>query len=551
MTQKRAPGFELARAVQDPGFFPRASDAPALVELFLAEGETSAPAAQALVRLGAASSPAVGARLDSAAPADTSLAALTPEAKVALLRLLGRLPDDAASRAALLGRLADADAKVRRAAASSIGRARPAGAEAALTAALAAEANESARRAIVEALGKVGSRAALSAIGALEAVASPADAELSRTRAKAEVLITRTEARATPSVVDPKVRVEKPLRVAIRCRSGLEPVLLRELPRELGARARADAPFGPRIEATLRGAPEDLYAARTMLGFGFPLSPVALDEEEEGALESAVVASLTSAPALALLRRFTQGPLRYRLSWTRGGKRRGLTFKVAEEVNKRVPDLLNDPTDSPWEAVVHEREGSAGVELCPRFADPRFTYRLGDVPAASHPTIAAALARIGGAREDDVVWDPFAGSGTELCERARLGPYKSLVGSDLDAAALAVARKNLEAAGVAGAVLIEGDARTFVPPGGRPTLILSNPPLGRRVQRSAELAVTLERFVEHAARTLAPGGRLVWISPFPSRTREAAHRQGLYSVEELEVDMGGFAAELQHFKRGK
>jgi len=37
--------------------------------------------------------------------------------------------------------------------------------------------------------------------------------------------------------------------------------------------------------------------------------------------------------------------------------------------------------------------------LSPRgAADPRFTWRRADIPAASHPTIAAALARVGGVR---------------------------------------------------------------------------------------------------------------------------------------------------------
>ena len=37
-----------------------------------------------------------------------------------------------------------------------------------------------------------------------------------------------------------------------------------------------------------------------------------------------------------------------------------------------------------------------------------------------------------GARADDVVWDPFVGSGTELVERALAGPYARLLGSDTD-----------------------------------------------------------------------------------------------------------------------
>src|SRR5207344_2651286 len=101
-------------------------------------------------------------------------------------------------------------------------------------------------------------------------------------------------------------------------------------------------------------------------------------------------------------------------------------------------------------------------------------YRSRDVPAASHPTIAAALARVAGTRNDDVVWDPFCGSALELCERARLGRYAKIIGSDLDAKALVAARANLDAAGAPDAELHVGDALAFTPPV-PPTLVITNP----------------------------------------------------------------------------
>jgi 23S rRNA G2445 N2-methylase RlmL len=189
------------------------------------------------------------------------------------------------------------------------------------------------------------------------------------------------------------------------------------------------------------------------------------------------------------------------------------------------------------------------VELVPRLSDPRFAYRKGDVPAASHPTIAAALIRAATTRKADVVWDPFVGSGTELCERAIAGSYATLTGSDVDPAALEVARANLEACGAHDVTLLAGDATSLRPPGPRPTLIVTNPPLGRRVQRSAALAPLLDRFVTHAAELLAPGGILSWISPFPERTRDVAERCRLLMMRALEVDLGGFDAELQVWRK--
>jgi 23S rRNA G2445 N2-methylase RlmL len=529
MAKKRATDFDVRAAMHDPGFTPRAGDAEALLDA-LAEGDDEARAAErALLRLGTAAT----------APAVARAGAESPAARAAALRFLGRLAgevDVPAVGATLLTGLADADERVRRAAAGALGRARPAGAAEALAAALGREPGGSARRAITEALGKVGGSAALAALAG-----DAGGADTAREHGRAKLMATRSLARETPSTIAAERTAEKPLRVALRCRAGLETILQGELPEAFGARILRDPPGGLRVEGTLRGAPLDLFKARTFLSLGFPLETASVGEDPTEAL----VAALTSPTALRILRRYTEGPLRFRLSFRGGGKRRAAVWKVAAEVAARAPDLVNDPTESPWEAVVHEAPGLLRVELVPAIDDPRFRYRAGDVPAASHPTIAAALARLGGVRADDVVWDPFVGSGTELCERGLLGPYQALLGSDVDPLALEVARRNLAAAGLRDATLVIGDATSMRPAGPPPTLVITNPPLGRRVQRGAGLGGLLDRFVENAAGLLGKGGRLVWISPFPGRTRAVAEAHGMTVREVREVDMGGFAAELQ------
>ena len=531
MAKKRAADFDVRQAIGDPGFTPKASDAGALLAL-LAEGADGARAAErALLRLGEA----------AVAPAVEAAGSGEPGAKAAALRFLGRLAgavkDEAIGQAFLRG-LGDDDARARRAAAGAMGRARPSGAAEAVAEAFGREGDASARRAMIEALGKIGGEIAARAIaGAQE------DPETARERTRASLMAARTGARAQPSRIVADRAVEGPTQVSLYARTGLEEVLLAELGAEGGARIVRDPPGWPRVVVTLRGSPIDLYrAARTFHTLTFPLEPVRFSGGDSA---EAIVASLVSPRARAILGRFTEGPLRFRLAFRGGGKRRAAVWRVASEVSTRAPELVNDPTESPWQAEVHEGLGIVRVELRPAIDDPRFEYREGDVPAASHPTIAAALARVAGAREDDVVWDPFVGSGTELVERAKLGPYWRLMGSDIDPRALAIARKNLEAAGVRDALLIEGDASKLRTPGPLPTLIVSNPPLGRRVQRGSALAPLLDRFVAHAAGVLAPGGRLVWMSPFPRRTEEMAVKKGLALMEAREVDMGGFSAEMQ------
>jgi hypothetical protein len=73
--------------------------------------------------------------------------------------------------------------------------------------------------------------------------------------------------------------------------------------------------------------------------------------------------------------------------------------------------------------------------------------------------------------------------------------------------------------------------------------------MGRRLVRDATLGALLDRFVAHAARVLAPGGRLVWLSPFPGQTRARAEACGLHTPTGPLVDLGGFEAELQVFSK--
>jgi predicted RNA methylase len=316
--------------------------------------------------------------------------------------------------------------------------------------------------------------------------------------------------------------------------------------------------MGPgRVRAQLAGPLSSLFAARTMLEVRFPLAaePVRDGEPVDGRspaspepgrdLNEAIARAVASDAARSVLATWTVGPARYRLAWAEGGHRRAATWAAAGAIARRWPELVNDPTSSLWEVLVETRPGFVDVSLSPRaLEDPRFAWRVRDVPAASHPTIAAALALVAGARADDVVWDPFVGSGAELVERALLGEYRALRGSDVDARALDAARANLAAARL-DATLEQGDALALAPPG--VTLVVTNPPMGRRASRTPGLAEALDRFVEHAAAVLVGGGRLVWIAPWPERSRSAALAAGLRLDRARLVDMGGFDAEMQRW----
>ncbi len=529
----------LRRALKSPGYRPARAHAGELFDRLAAHDEDAAEAAErALARLCGEAAEGALERFEGA----------LPPARARLCRLIGRVAQASEGGARerlvrfLVEALRDEDKKTRRLAAIALGKLGGAGVPEALLGALSTTPPPAVdeQRSLVEALGKVGDAGALDRLDALAAE----DAELLRLIAEARLRLRRTLARAEGAPrgsIDADAAPARPLRVVLRCRRGLAADVAAELGRDFAPVVVDDET----VEATLTGPLRTLFRARTALRFLFPLSTGGARDPGD-----ALVTAMTSSEARAIFETFTRGPVRYRIEWASAGRRRGLTYRVAEAIARARPELTNDPTESLWEAVVEEGDG-VRVELWPRgLPDPRFTYRRAQVPASSHPTIAAALARAGGVRDDDVVWDPFVGAGTELVERALLGRTRLLVGTDLDRGALEGARANLEAAGIAGATLVCADACAYRPRE-RPTLVLTNPPMGRRVLDKTKTGPLYAAFLAHVAEVLAPRGRLAWISPRPQDTARLAAEVGLRVLDRRTIDMGGFFAELQLFEAGR
>ncbi|HEY6558275.1 MAG TPA: HEAT repeat domain-containing protein [Polyangiaceae bacterium] len=449
--------------------------------------------------------------------------------------------EDARALGFLLEALKDSDARTRRTAASALGRMRAPDSEGPLLDALAVEQDRATTRALLQSLGKLGGARSLEPLARFVA----ADPETARVLTEARMKLGRDLSRGDQTCIDAEREPPQPLPIHFHCRAGLEALVERELPAEFQARALGPALVSARLARRL----SDVFRSRVATHVGFPLPEVAAPGPD--AMEDAVVHALTSDYAVEVLRTFTRGPIRYRLHWHDAGHRRGLTYRVASAVSARRPELVNDPQQSPWEARVSVSHQSVRVELCPRrLEDPRFWYRVADVPAASHPTIAAALASSAGVRPHDFVWDPCVGSGLELAERGLLGPYAALWGTDLAPGALDAARRNLDAARLSGVQLVRADARHFRPP--RPVdLLITNPPFGRRAHTAGEVESFYGALLENARAVLAPGGLVVWISPLFEVTVRLAERLGLQTKTRRRVDMGGFKAELQLFVNGQ
>jgi 16S rRNA (guanine1207-N2)-methyltransferase len=106
-------------------------------------------------------------------------------------------------------------------------------------------------------------------------------------------------------------------------------------------------------------------------------------------------------------------------------------------------------------------------------------------------------------RPDDHALDLGCGGGIVGMLLARLAPIGHVYLADSDTAAVALARDNLRANGIANATVYAGDGLSAVP-GERFDLIASNPPfhLGRR-----QTTAIARDFIAGAAQALRPGGR--------------------------------------------
>jgi 23S rRNA G2445 N2-methylase RlmL len=515
----------------------------ALVDLLAGEDEAVAKlAARAIGRVGRAAFEPLQARLKEA----------SPPLRAHIVRALGRLVDEPRALDAVLAALADADPKSRRNAAIALGHVGPEevekrGLEEILLRTWNSDPRPEMRRTLAATLGKIGSGRSLPL---LRESARAEDPELARIAQRSSLMVERTASRGERGRIDGGRKAATPVDVVAFSRAGLEDLLADELARIAGVSEVRVTGRGC-VRTRLVGAMNDLFAARTMLSFRFPLANPGTSPDAQAPVERLALA-VTSAAARAILSTWTVGAVRYRLAWEDGSHKRAATWDAASAIRRRAPEFVNDPTTSIWELVVSLHGGQdqgggdlSGVALVPRaLEDPRFAWRVRDVPAASHPTVAAALARVAGARADDVVWDPFVGSGAELVERSLLGPYRALFGSDSDPHALSIARENLASASIH-ATLERRDALSAAPDG--VTLIITNPPMGRRAARAPGTDEMLDRFVTACAGALSPGGRLVWLAPWPQRSRAAGLAAGLSLDWTSTIDMGGFEAEMQRW----
>ena len=473
-------------------------------------------------------------------------------ARVALIRAVGVVFSESGAagqkeeaRIWLLGLLRDPCEKIRRYAAAAIPKigAGPTE-EAALLSMLGTTTTEREKKFLGEALDKIGGTATLETIVEGGAGLGP------QTEQKVKASVARVE---SPSAIrmDGVLSEIGRVRVHLRCRKGLENIVRDEVEDTARTRKLFRVGYvGSGLVELIPVAPfslADIYGLRCFASAGLVIGTVKSSVEDERI--EAIAAAIASPTSVRALKTFTEGSIRYRLSFESKGHQRSAVRLVANRAYALCPEVLNDARNAPWAVDIHPTKRGDSVELRPRLSpDPRFFYRERDVPAASHPPLAACMARVAERVEGDIVWDPFCGSGLEVIERMLLGGVRKVYGTDLSSAAIVIAGRNFAStngesvasqfscADFHDFARVEGLGPNSV------TLVITNPPMGRRVP-VRNLRELIEDLFAVAAKALQPGGRLVFANPIKMESPKACLR--LKSRQT--VDLGGFDCRLEKY----
>lgn len=344
--------------------------------------------------------------------------------------------------------------------------------------------------------------------------------------------------RSEGSSLASEINLCKSAPVALYCRAGLEELLL-DAARSMKLNARSSGRGLVLINmesdaAKLKPSP---FATLTSIRFwhdaGFVFSFPPTDGIDK-------IAALIVGPIAKAIAPFG---IRVRFDWqaTRAGN-----WDLATRLQQAGSKLVNAPREADWDLMIDQEAGRI-VAKPKAWFDLRFDYREKDVPAASHAPLAAALAALAEIRPGEIVWDPFCGAGTEVIEAGLYQPRAVLYGSDIDPKAIEAARHNVRRAGVKADWFV-GDFRDNLVPG-TIDVMLTNPPLGRRVA-PGEARAMADALLEIASKRLRPAtGRLVWVAPDAGAAAVTAQRLGLVVVSSRRVDLGGFDAEIQILRK--
>jgi 23S rRNA G2445 N2-methylase RlmL len=331
----------------------------------------------------------------------------------------------------LNGALRDNDPKVRKNAAIALGRLGSASSVGDLIRALDDESEVWVRPSIVLALGPLGGEASVERLQRHEAEEDEEQEALAKALDRAA---------SSQDVLPLAETLDQPMPFVLACPVGLEEATVNGLT-DAG---QAGTLVGRGDVAVSTATPLSLFSLRTFDALMVPLG--ACDESD---ISATLIGAFDTLRGLYV---GTDRPIRYRLE-LRGiphRRRQTLIRSLARDIDGQVSNVRNSP--SAYDLEFQVRFGADGTVARARIGitlDPRFDYRVADVPASMRPAIAASVWRVladFGVRGRGI--DPFCGSGTFLIEGLKSGQLDEAMGSDLSGRAIDAAGANADAAGL-------------------------------------------------------------------------------------------------------
>lgn len=341
-----------------------------------------------------------------------------------------------------------------------------------------------------------------------------------------------------------------PVEVELACLPGLADVVVRELRARLGAGSalrrvppRVLGPVGredavalhlPRPSLAALHELRTVVAVQRLLRYPVPRPKALLGDALRRRIAAELVAVVGEAGADG------------------GGGFRALRLEAAgrdSEVMRRLAEALAEAVGLP----VDPDEGDLVVRVRPEGGDwallvrttPRplsvRPWRVCDRPGGLNASLAAGLLWLAAPPAGVFAVNPFAGSGTLAIELLLADARARAEGLDHDPEAVACARRNAEAAGLAARVrFAEGDAARWPWPDGAVDLVLADPPWGDAVGSGGANRDLYPAFLAEAARCLRPGGRLAWVTHEIALTRALLAAKGPWRpLHERRVWHGG------------
>lgn len=163
---------------------------------------------------------------------------------------------------------------------------------------------------------------------------------------------------------------------------------------------------------------------------------------------------------------------------------------------------------------------------------------------ALRPTVAAAMVFLAGPPDDRRLLDPFCGSGTIPAEAAAVGWEP--VGSDVDAAAVRVARRNTGPA----ARLTVADARALPFATHAFGAVAANLPFGKQFTLPHTSGRWFVEVVDELARVTAPGAAVLLLAPpGPAFQRAIERQRGIVLRRRFDIRLLGLPTALWELRR--